>query len=409
MYHWSIENAHLVTPDKLITNTNVVMNSGKIEELDTTETKLPEISLDVDQSIVFPGIINAHDHILGNYLPRVGNGPYTNWLQWDNDLKSADTYVERQQIDIFDSYLLGSYRNLFSGVTTVSDHIPHFVNDPFIDKMPIRVLRDYTLAHAVVSFALSWGEGLEKEYNLAVEKGLPFITHCQEGFDAETLRDTQTLVEKGCIGPNAVYIHCIGLSPDDIKVHAEKQSNIIWCPNSNMFMFNRTLDIKSCLEQGINISLGTDSPMSGGLHILDEMQFGKKTYYEMYNDHIDDKILIDMITVNAAKALRLDSLGRIEKGKTADLTCIRGEEDRAYSSLVEADLEDIRLVIYQGKPIYGDLEFEEIFEYFKIPFTRILMRGVPKVVIGDPWALLKRIRQAVGYKKELAFMPIEPY
>ncbi len=409
MTHWSIENAHLVTPAKVITNSNVVMNQGKIVDLDVKEKELPEISLDVDQSIVFPGIINAHDHILGNYLPRVGKGPYQNWLPWDNDLKSADVYVERQQIDIHDSYLLGSYRNLLSGATTVSDHIPHFVNDPWIDKMPIRILRNYTLAHAVASFALKWGDGIEKEYQRAVENNFPFITHCQEGFDPETLRDTQTLLEKDCLGEHSVLIHCIGLGPEDIKNHAKRKSNIVWCPNSNMFMFHKTVDIRSCLENGINVSLGTDSPMSGGVHCFDEIQFAKKTYYEMYHEHIDDKRLVQMFTVNAAKALRLPSLGSIEKGKTADLLLLRGESDRAYTAMVQADLKDVRLVIYQGRPVYGDLDFIEIFDYFKIDYTKIVVSGVPKVVIGDPWALLKRIRNAVGYKKELAFLPIEPY
>ncbi len=407
--NWSIENAHVITPHKVIPDSNIIMQKGKIKSIHVAEARLPEISLDVDHSLVFPGLINGHDHILGNYLPKVGKGPYPNWLPWDNDLKSADTYVERQQIDIFDSYLLGSYRNLLSGVTTVSDHIPHFVNEPFIDKMPIRVLRDYALAHAVASFALSWGDGIEEEYAKAKKNNIPFITHCQEGFDDETLQDTNTLIKKGALGEYSVLIHCIGLGREDIVNHAKHKSNIVWCPDSNMFMFNKTLPVKECLDQGVNVVLGTDSPMSGGMNMLTELKFAKKTYFQLYKEHLDDKQLIEMVTTKAAKALRLPSLGEIKEGKTADLLLIRGEVDRPYSSLVEAQMEDIRLMIYQGVPIYGDLEFEDIFQYFNLDYSTILVNNHPKAVIGDPWSLLKRIRTAVGYKKELAFLPIKNY
>lgn len=409
MNHWSIENAHLVTPADVLPDSNVVMKKGKITNIGASESQMPEISLDVDGSIVFPGIINAHDHILGNYLPKVGKGPYENWLPWDNDLKSADVYVERQQIDIQESFYLGAYRNLLSGVTTVSDHIPHFVNDPWIDKMPIRIMRDYALAHAIVSFALKWGDGIKEEYQKAIDNNIPFVSHCQEGFDEETLQDTQTLVKLEALGEYSVLVHCIGLSPEDIKIHAQRKSNLVWCPDSNMFMFNRTLDVKRCLEHGINVSLGTDSPMSGGLNSLYELKFAKRTYFEIYGEHLDDKILVEMATINPAKAFRLPSLGSIEVGKTADLLLVRGEVDRPYSSLIDAEMEDVRLVIYQGRPIYGDLDFYEIFDLFEIPYTRILVKGVPKVIIGDPWDLLKKIRRAVGYKKELAFLPIAPY
>ena len=81
---------------------------------------------------MLPGLIDCHDHLLGTYLPRVGDRkPYLNWLVWDNDLKASPIYAEMQQIESADLYLLGEYRHLISGVTSVQDHIPHFVQDMF--------------------------------------------------------------------------------------------------------------------------------------------------------------------------------------------------------------------------------------------------------------------------------------
>lgn len=409
MNQWSIENATMVTPHEVIGQSNMVIQGELIHDLNVREKELPEISLDMSGMLVFPGLINAHDHILGNYLPKVGKGPYINWLPWDNDLKSADTYVERQQIDIETSYYLGAYRNLLSGVTTVSDHIPHFVNDPYIDKMPIRIIRDYTLAHSVTSFALKWGEGIQKEYQLALEKDFPFVTHCQEGFDEETLRDTQVLEENGALGEHAALVHCIGLSDEDIDTHARYGSNIIWCPDSNMYMYNRTLKVKSCLEKGINVALGTDSPMSGGLNYLYELKFAQKTYRKIFGEDIDPKNLIEMGTTRAAQAFRLSSVGEIAPGKGADLLFVKGNPDDPYQALIQTEMSDIQLLVYRGQPIYGDLDFAEIFSFFSGPYSKIRVQGQPKIVIGDPWEVLKTIRKAVGYKKELAFLPIEPY
>jgi cytosine/adenosine deaminase-related metal-dependent hydrolase len=51
-------------------------------------------------SVVYPGLINAHDHLQGNYLPPVGpkSGFYLTWLPWDNDLKGSATFTERSKL-----------------------------------------------------------------------------------------------------------------------------------------------------------------------------------------------------------------------------------------------------------------------------------------------------------------------
>ena len=125
----------------------------------------------------------------GNYLPRIGpaNGAYyLNWSYWENDLRaSAVVLDERANIAVEQMYQLSSYKNLFSGVVTVNDHFPHEFNEPFIPGLPIRVLRDYTLAHECSSFDLKWGDGIQIEHRRAVERDHPFITHLEEGFDPE--------------------------------------------------------------------------------------------------------------------------------------------------------------------------------------------------------------------------------
>ena len=395
----------IVTPDGPEKDASILIENKRIKDINNTQEKV--LSFDLGDKIMFPGLINAHDHLLGTYYPRIGNGPYLNWLPWDNDLKSSPVYSERSKIPPKLIYLLGAYRNLLAGTTTVSDHIPHFVSDPYVANLPVRVLKNYTLAHECSKYDLQWGDGIDVEYKKAVKNNFAFITHIEEGYDEESEEGVDILIKNKALGEHTVMVHAIALSNEDIKLVSKNKANLVWCPNSNMSMFNRTGDVKKWLSNKINISLGTDSPMSGGLNIIDEFTYGKKIYKKLFNEDIDDKTLVKMATVNPAKAFRLaDKLGSIEKNKIADLLVIDGNINKPYSSLVNAKLEDISLVIFEGKPLYGDKEFKNIFKKLDIKTTKFKIGKKEKIIIGDPLSLLKKIRKLVGFKKTLPFLPI---
>jgi len=131
---WEIINAQLVLPDEVIPNAGLVINKNKIEAIvKKAPIKNDCLQVDLDGMLVFPGLIDAHDHLLGTYLPKVGdNRPYLNWLPWDNDLKASPVYAARQRLDAKQLYYLGAYRPLIHGVTAVQDHIPHFVQANYV-------------------------------------------------------------------------------------------------------------------------------------------------------------------------------------------------------------------------------------------------------------------------------------
>ena len=67
-----------------------------------------------------------------------------------------------------------------------------------------------------------------------------------------------------------------------------------------MFLIGKTLDLETCLEYGINVTIGTDSTMSGSINLLEEMKFGASLFPD-----IPANILFKMVTENAQKALML--------------------------------------------------------------------------------------------------------
>ncbi len=405
MKKWVLSGSAILNPDDTSEKVNIQIENGRI-----TLVSKKEISSSINittRGIISTGLINAHDHLLGNYYPKVGTGNYVNWLPWDNDLKSSPLYQERSQIENRDLYMLAAYKNLISGVTIVSDHMPHFVAEPYYDILPVKAIREYTLAHSVNSFALKWGDDIDKEYKQAVELDIPFITHVSEGFDSETVQDIVTLDRKGGLGDHSVLIHCLAFSESDMDLVKKKGSTVVWCGDSNMFMYNRTAKIKEMLERKINICIGTDSPMSGGENLLYEMKFDKKLYKKLYGDELPDETIYRMVTVNPAKGFRLYDSGTIKEGNIADFVVVKDRGGSYINSVVSANLKDIMLVVINGLPAYGDIEFAELFDSLNIQYQEVVMDGVEKAIIGDLKGLLRRISRAVGFKKQFPFMPLE--
>jgi 5-methylthioadenosine/S-adenosylhomocysteine deaminase len=401
---YSISDITIATPQKVLKDSSICIFEGRIKDFNRSKERDYKVS---GSYILFPALINPHDHLFGTYHPKIGEGPYICWLPWDYDLKQSKIYTERNKNSPLDVYLFGAYKNLISGVTTVHDHIPHEVNNQYIDKLPIRVIKEYTLAHESSVYDLKWGDGIDVEHKRAVEKDLPFVTHIEEGFDEESLSGIDTLEAYHALSDHTVLIHGIGFSQKDIKIIAKRKANFIWCPGSNMFMFNRTAKVKEIIEAGVNVSIGTDSPATGELNILDEIRFGKKVYMDMYDEELSDELVVHMITTHPAKAFRIEKeLGSLEKGKKGDLLIISGDPKKPYRSLVNAALKDIALVVMEGKPLYGDVRFEEIFGNFKEEYTKVTIDGTEKYIIGDLNDIMATMRKKVGYNKELPFLPL---
>jgi len=365
------------------------------------------------QSCVYPGLINTHDHLQGNYRPPVGPKPgtfYATWLPWDNDLKASDMYKERSQLTREDLYNLSGYKCLFSGVTTVNDHFPQSLNGAILPTLPIRAILEYGLAHEATSYDLKWGDGVEVEHKKAVEKKWPFITHLSEGFDDEAMDSVSYLEKIKILNNHCLFIHCISFSDADIEKVAKAGASVSWCAFSNMFMFNVTCKIRKMLKAGVNVTIGTDSSASGSANILDEMRYDRNLYREMYGEDLPAQTIFKMVTCNAAKAFWMeDRAGSLDEGKLADILVIRARKDDVYENLLSAAMEDIELLTLAGNPIYGELRFLDIFGG-KLPdgYTQITVGQRPMFVKGDPAGLYRMAREKIGFKKVLDFLPFEP-
>ncbi|GMO41265.1 MAG: amidohydrolase family protein [Termitinemataceae bacterium] len=412
---WCLKNGVIVTPGKEAHACSLGVRGSKIDSSANPSAVVCDLQR---RSYVYPALINTHDHLRGNYLPRVGpKGDiyYLNWLPWDNDLKASSCYAERTKaLPIEEGYLLSTYKTIFSGVATINDHMPHNVNKGILPSLPIRALRNYAIAHECSSFELKWGEDLATEYQYAVQNKCAFITHIAEGFDTETMSTLQNLDKIGILDNHALLIHCLAFSDDDIKKVAKAKASISWCGASNMFMFNTTCKIRKFIIAGINVTIGTDSSHTGSENILAEMKYDRNLYRQMYGEELSAKKIFEMVTINGAKAFWLqDDVGSLDIGKNADILVLKGHSSDPYENLVESTMDDIELLTVGGNPVYGEERFLDIFGGILPSDYTIIKTGTESksrkmFITGDPNALYKRIREKIGFKKELSFLPFEP-
>lgn len=85
--------------------------------------------------------------------------------------------------------------------------------------------------------------------------------------------------ELGFLKKNTFIVH--GISTDWDLINS-RDASLIWCPSSNLYMFNRTADVKGRK----NVFLGTDSTLTGSPTLLDEMRvaaqfISKQEIFEM--------------------------------------------------------------------------------------------------------------------------------
>ncbi len=346
---------------------------------------------------------------------------YTNVYQWLADLHSSSERYDRQRNSVDDIYELGMYRNLLSGVTTVADHLWRINGAEFFTRFPIDVLFEYGRTWTPRE-PTAWGDDIPTEYDRAVRTGTPYIIHLAEGVDPETTREMDVLLTANALGRNTLIVHGISLRPDDMHAMATVGASVCWCPASNLYLYEHTADIPALVQAGVNVTLGTDSSLSGGIDLLDELRTAQRVLYDQFCEPPDGspsvaQWLVESVTVRAAYALlREDRCGRIAPGYTADLLVLPDSGQDPYSSLIEAQVSDIALLCRAGRPVYGDSIYRPLFEQLTPHFTPILITEIArerekpstraKLVAGDPADLIDRLSQAAGHAVKFPFLPL---
>lgn len=144
----------------------------------------------------------------------------------------------------------------------------------------------------------------------------------------------------------------------------------------------------------VRIALAPDWAISGSRNLLEELHYADQWNKQHLGNLLTDKDLAEMVTIIPAAIAGLsDKVGSIKKGLFADLLVISGDPTQPYRSLVKAGTADVKLVLVNGSPIYGERDLME--KFWNAKQLEVLLNTSPAKVLKLPF------NHSIGSVKQL--------
>jgi cytosine/adenosine deaminase-related metal-dependent hydrolase len=282
--------------------------------------------------------LNGHDHLDFSTFPPLGRPPYPNVYAWarDVDAGTGDAAVAAAlAVPLVDRLFLGGLRNLVAGVTAVAHHNP-FHRSLAREDFPVRVLEKYDFAHSP-----GLTPRLRKTYR-TTDRRIPWMVHAGEGTDPASRLELDRLADENVLRQNTVIIHGIAFGADEARRMAAARASLVWCPESNRTLYGSTTDLAVFLAAGVQVGLGSDSPVSGVRDAVSNLAAARK------EGSLSDEALLRLATLGTAAAARLPR-GGLAAGDLADFVVVTSRE-----SLLAGDRRAVALVVVGGRRLYGE-------------------------------------------------------
>lgn len=362
----------VVTPGGVLKHGYVGVVGGRIATVSDKQPDLPGALTVNTDGILLPGLVDLHNHVPWNVLPRWHpEHTFTNRYQWRVD--PAFQQAVRVPFDrLSDSHFCemnawGELRALVGGTTSIMATHTHpcihglvrnlDLNSGFygtteldrehiIDVIGVPPATDPSGRAAFVGAA---------SFFIANPFYEALVIHVAEGTDALSEEEFTFLQSQSLLNPKGVIIHGVSLGAADFQAMAATGTALVWSPRSNLELYGTTADVSAALDAGVEVALAPDWAVSGSSNMLDEL----KTADQWNRDHLGGRLtprqMVDMVTsVPAHVAGVEDEVGTLRAGLRADILVLRGDANDAYGSVLRADAADVQLVVIDGVPLYGD-------------------------------------------------------
>lgn len=385
--------------DDKIRRANIYIEDEKISYIGNRDDFKIDTLIDGKNFLTMPGFINAHTHVAMTLFRNYG--PETDLMTWLNDyiwpledkLKAEDVYygsklallemIKAGTTSFADMYFFCEETIKACKEMNIRAQISRGLTIP--DKNFSKIKENINLAntykndglidiglgpHAVYTADLDY---LKKISDYAQEYKLPIHIHLSETekenedcYKKYHMSPTELFDKAGIFKNKTIAAHGVYLSDNDLDIIKDNNVSIVHNPSSNLKLSSGFLDLARLIDKGINVCLGTDSASSNNkLSILREMEVSmlvSKLYSSRPISYIE---MLQMATVNGAKALGFDKVGMIKESYKADLIMIDINNENhtphndILSSLCFSTYEsDIKNVIIDGNIVYRDGKFK---------------------------------------------------
>jgi hypothetical protein len=338
---------------------------------------------------IMPGLIDLHNHVEFNMLP-VWKVPklYSNRYQWTAhstyrpDIMHPKTLLtERKYLNWSVEVVKFSEVKAMLGGTTSIQGSPNSTGTRFLVRnVENRNFNsDRIYARALTIDEKRWQQELPNGLLKKMDQGLvdAWLVHLAEGTDEKSRKEFATLKQLKLLRDETVIIHGTALRSAEFQEMAEAGAKLVWSPLSNLLLYGKTTDIPAALTANVLVCLGADWSPSGSKNMLAEIKVAHEYDKAKWGHRLSDSDLAKMVTINPAVALGWeDKVGRIKAGYYADIAVFKKNKPNAYRNLIEAIERDVRLVIIDGVPYYGDRPFMQLLK--GQDHEELMVQGVEK-------------------------------
>jgi len=370
---------------------------------DSCPEKEYDVVKDYRNKLLMPGLINAHTHSPMVFLRGVAEGlPLQKWL--NDRVFPIENKLTKEIIRISSYYAI--LEMLASGTTSFTDMY-------FFPEETAKAVKDSGIKASLNKYILCFDENQSisdsmipaslafyEEYNDSCDGRLKvdFSIHAEYTNKEHIVKEYSSLCKQrnahmhihlaenkkeleDCIahyGKTSVEwfndlgtfenptlaAHTVWTRGNDLQILKDHNVSVVHNPSSNMSIGSGFAPIRKMLEMGINVALGTDGAASNNnLNMFEEMHLASIIHNGFHLDAttISNASIIDMATINGAKAQGRDNTGVIEVGKCADLIALDLSGIHLYPILDDEALitktaqgSDVCMTMVDGRILYED-------------------------------------------------------
>jgi large repetitive protein len=319
--------------------------------------------------VISPALINTHDHITFTQ-----NNPYTDTgerYEHRHDWrigKDGHTKLVTPGNATNDAISWGELRFLLGGATSIVGsgsasgllrNLDRAPDEEGLDQIPVD-FETFPLGDTNGTQLVSGCDYPRIITQQSIASDDAFLPHVAEGinvFAENEFACMQSSMAGGqdLLQPQSAFIHSIGLTATDYTAMSQDGTALIWSPRSNVTLYGDTAIVTEAAHLGVLIALGTDWIATGSMNMLRELRCADELNTKYYGGMFTDEQLWRMATVNAATATGTDDvIGILAPGKVADISIFEGKAHPAFRAIIDADPQDVTLVMRGGKVLYGD-------------------------------------------------------
>lgn len=355
----------VITPDGPKTNWYVHVEDDLIRAV--TNTAPAGVTVLDTGGIVFPGLIDAHNHPSWNSFPTLmfNDFPFGHRDEW----AATDEYKTWKNVKLaavktnaavndYSSHTISKYAEaleLMAGCIAIQgnyDDVEYAHPDIMlfnVEEFPGRVWAEI--------FPWNTSSGERADLRAQIDGGAvnAAVIHLCEGVDQHALDQFDQWRDWGMLDESTTIIHGAALGPSEFAQMAAVNAKLVWSPMSNMKLYGGTADAKAAKEAGVVIGLSPDWTASGCFNILEELGYAWQLNQTLFDNAFTAREMAEMVYLNTARCTGLyPRYGQIVPGANAGLCVISGDPADPYMALINARPPDVLLTIVDGTPRYGD-------------------------------------------------------